>query len=160
MRPDEIDRVRQLSLSAYLSEYPWIPDDYAADIGDVEGRATSELVWVCEHLPTGEPVGTVTLPHPGQSVTGRAGPRDTDLRLLAVAPSARGFGVGEFIMRRIIDLARERRSTRVMLHTSNSMPRAIALYERLGFAHLAELDEVVPRPDGSSYTLLTYALEL
>lgn len=164
MRVDEVDLVRQLALDAYLGDYPWIDGDYKREIGDVAGRATTEQVWVgVDQQPGAEGaniVATVTLPHPGNTVTRFATPRDTDLRLLAVGQHARGRGIGEWMMRQVIGEAVRRGSERVLLHTGPEMRGAIRLYERIGFVRLRELDLEVKLPAGRSFTLLTYALDL
>lgn len=170
MRDDEANLVRHLALDAYLGDYPWIDGDYEHEIGDVAGRATIEQVWVgvdtqvgIDQHPGAEGaniVATVTLPHPGQTVTRFATAEDTDLRLLAVGQHARGRGIGEWMMRQVITEAVRRGSKRVMLHTGPEMRGAIRLYERIGFVRLTELDLEVQLPEGRSFTLLTYAFDL
>lgn len=156
MLPHETEAVRELCLAAYLGDYEWITPDYASEIGDVEGRAETQQVWVAEHRETGALDASVTTGFAGQSVTGMAEPGELDLRLLAVHPDARGQGLGETMMRHVLLLAQLRAAPTVMLHTGTEMLGAQALYARLGFAHRVELDEQVTRPDGTSYTLLTY----
>ncbi|HEY6943007.1 ACT domain-containing protein [Dokdonella sp.] len=68
-------------------------------------------------------------------VTGASG-----IRLLGVAPGARGKGVGKALTLACIDLARSAGHAEVVLHTTQAMGTAWALYERLGFARSADLD--------------------
>nr|WP_254259532.1 GNAT family N-acetyltransferase [Leucobacter chinensis] len=160
MRDHEIEAVRELCLDAYLGDYSWIDETYAADIADVESRAENHQVWVCEERETGQLLGTVTTGNPGESITGLAAEGEFDLRLLAVRQSARKRGIGEYLMTSTVALARSRGANAVLLNTGPEMRGAIALYERLGFTRLSERDEEVFRSDGSSFTLLTYRLPL
>ncbi|MEO7130239.1 MAG: GNAT family N-acetyltransferase [Dermatophilaceae bacterium] len=50
-----------------------------------------------------------------------------------VAPRARGTGVGEALVRTVLDEARRRGKDRVVLEVADINPSAIALYERCGF---------------------------
>ena len=63
-----------------------------------------------------------------------------EVRLLAVAPSARGRGVGAALMNECIQRARTAAATALTLHTTDLMQAAMRLYERLGFERAQELD--------------------
>jgi GNAT superfamily N-acetyltransferase len=63
-----------------------------------------------------------------------------EVRLLAVAPSARGQGIGALLMDECVRRARESGTTALMLHTTDMMQTAMRLYERLGFQRVPELD--------------------
>jgi len=63
-----------------------------------------------------------------------------EVRLLAVAPSARGRGVGAALMNECIRRARTAGATALTLHTTDLMQAAMRLYERLGFERARELD--------------------
>jgi ribosomal protein S18 acetylase RimI-like enzyme len=60
--------------------------------------------------------------------------------LLAVAPSARGRGVGVALMNECIHRARSAAATALTLHTTDLMQAAMRLYERLGFERAHDLD--------------------
>ncbi|HEU4663276.1 MAG TPA: ACT domain-containing protein [Dokdonella sp.] len=62
------------------------------------------------------------------------------IRLLGVAADARGKGVGKALTLACIDLARSAGHAQVVLHTTQAMGTAWALYERLGFVRSADLD--------------------
>ena len=62
------------------------------------------------------------------------------MRLLAVAPAARGRGVGAALMRECIRRARANGATVLSLHTTDLMRVAKAMYERMGFVRATELD--------------------
>lgn len=61
-------------------------------------------------------------------------------RLLAVAPEARGMGVGKALARKCIELARDRGHGQVVIHTTNAMKIAWGMYENLGFRRSPDLD--------------------
>jgi GNAT superfamily N-acetyltransferase len=63
-----------------------------------------------------------------------------EVRLLAVAPSARGQGIGALLMDECVRRARESGAEALTLHTTDMMRAAMRLYERLGFRRMPELD--------------------
>lgn len=90
-------------------------------------------------------VGTVLLYPAGASIEKPGGTTTLTLtwpevRLLAVAPSARGRGVGAALMNECIHRARSAAATTLTLHTTDLMQAAMRLYERLGFERAHELD--------------------
>lgn len=62
------------------------------------------------------------------------------LRLLGVSPEARGRGVGKALTQTCIRLARTQQHREVMLHTTQAMQIAWAMYEKLGFVRSKDLD--------------------
>lgn len=62
------------------------------------------------------------------------------IRLLGVTPRARGRGIGRQLSIKCIELAREAGHENVVLHTTQPMRAAWALYEDLGFARAPDLD--------------------
>lgn len=62
------------------------------------------------------------------------------IRLLGVSAKARGLGVGRALTLECIRLARERGHAQVVLHTTQAMQVAWALYEKLGFVRSSDLD--------------------
>jgi len=90
----------------------------------------------------GKIAGTVLLypagvPLPGTQIEAMEWP---EVRLLAVAPSERGHGIGEALMRECIARARLRGESALALHTTALMRAALRLYERLGFRRDPALD--------------------
>ncbi len=82
------------------------------------------------------PAGTEIVPPGGSSMT-LALP---EVRLLAVAPSARGQGIGALLMDECVRRARESGAKALTLHTTDMMQAAMRLYERLGFQRMPDLD--------------------
>jgi ribosomal protein S18 acetylase RimI-like enzyme len=70
-----------------------------------------------------------------------------EVRLLAVAPAARGRGVGLMLMEECVKRARYMKSTVLTLHTIEMMQSARRLYDRLGFVRAPELDFYIPEED-------------
>ncbi|MEX2222706.1 MAG: GNAT family N-acetyltransferase [Candidatus Rokuibacteriota bacterium] len=93
--------------------------------------------------------GTVLLFPAGAVMGNPGGTRITlewpEVRLLAVAPSARGQGVGRRLMEECIRRATAARAPMLTLHTADIMSVAMRLYERMGFERAAELD-IWPAP--------------
>jgi ribosomal protein S18 acetylase RimI-like enzyme len=126
-------------------------DRYLRTIADVGGRA--EIASVLAAMEDGRILGTLTLeldrridddepPLP---------PGEAHIRMLGVAPDARGRGVARALLDAAFELAREAGRTRISLHTTQRMRAAQAMYDALGFERLP--DRVFP--DG--FVLLSYA---
>lgn len=62
------------------------------------------------------------------------------IRLLGVCSKSRGMGAGKALTNACIQLAREKRHSQVVLHTTQAMQIAWGLYERLGFERSKDLD--------------------
>ncbi|HEU5014987.1 MAG TPA: GNAT family N-acetyltransferase [Roseiflexaceae bacterium] len=106
----------------------------------------------------GEIVGSVMLfPAETQSYgDGGAVTSVPELRMLAVAPSAREQGVGRALAAECVRRARQAGATALGLHTSASLHAAIRLYERMGFARVPEDDF---QPEGAEL-VMAYRLPL
>ena len=63
-----------------------------------------------------------------------------EVRLLAVAPDARGQGVGTALMDECARRARRAGATALGLHTTDIMRSAVRMYERMGYVRTPELD--------------------
>jgi ribosomal protein S18 acetylase RimI-like enzyme len=79
-----------------------------------------------------------------------------ELRLLAVAPAARGQGVGTALVQECMRRAQRAGASALGLHTSESLQTAIRMYERLGFVRMPEGDF---QPDGTEL-IMAYRLML
>ena len=159
----QIDRgaIEAVTLAAYQEYAATMPEHWRAyrqnilaTLATVEPAA--QLVAVREGGIVGTvvlyPAGTV-LAIPGSASMTRTSP---EVRLLAVAPEARGRGVGEALMHECIRRARQSGVTALTLHTTDMMRAAMRLYGRLGFQRAPALD-FHPVPD---ITIKGYRLEL
>ena len=61
-------------------------------------------------------------------------------RLLAVAPAARGKGVGKLLVTECIKKARAGKLRQIIIHSTMAMQTAWKMYEQLGFVRSADLD--------------------
>ncbi len=86
-----------------------------------------------------ELLGSVIYCPPGKSNIGFFAKESATIRLLAVKPGCRGKGVGLLLTERCIELSRQDRASVIALHTSEIMPTARRIYERLGFRQENEL---------------------
>ncbi|MET4922754.1 GNAT family N-acetyltransferase [Streptomyces sp. PSRA5] len=157
--PAEYDTLGEITARAYLDDGLLDfgdGDPYLATLRDVAARAEGAEVLVAVggdgHLLGG--VAHVSGPSAWADL---AGDGEAEFRMLAVAPAARGRGVGGALVRACVDRARATEGcVRVRLSTQKSMTGAHRIYERLGFVRTPERDwSPVP-----GLSLLTYSLEI
>ena len=132
--------VGQLTLDAYehagmIREH----DAYAATLLDAPDRAAKAEVYVVEG--SGGLLATVTLAEPGTPYAEFARPGELEFRMLAVAPTAQGLGLGT----RLVAFCREQAAARghhgLVLSVRDINVAALRLYERLGFQRQPERDQ-------------------
>lgn len=153
--PAEHDEVARLTVTAYTHDYE-LHDEYLASLGQVAERAAEHEVWVAQDVTSGALVGTVTTPRPGRHISPLARSGELDFRLLGVDPAARGRGVGALLTLHVVELARRRGLSRVVMNSGPLMLGAHRLYARLGFERMPEReDRVVP-----GGTLLAFGLDV
>ncbi|HEX8209315.1 MAG TPA: GNAT family N-acetyltransferase [Longimicrobium sp.] len=160
-RPGDRETIRALTLTAYselasvMAPAAWAGLDGAVRAAlEVEGEGVERIV--AER--GGEIVGSVMLyAHSADAYGGlvkRAG--WPELRLLAVAPTARGAGLGQALVDECVRRARESGARELGLHTSESLRAAVRMYERMGFERAPEYDF---RPPGAEL-VMAYRLPL
>jgi ribosomal protein S18 acetylase RimI-like enzyme len=160
VRDDEHEAVGALARQAYAGDFVLSPD-YLAEIESVAGRAGEHEVWVAADAATGALLGTVSTPRAGRRMSAVAQHDDElDFRFLGVSAGARGRGVGEVLVRHVMELAARRGIRRVVLNTGPEMRSAQRLYERLGFARLPEREHVVELPSGRSFLMMAYGRDV
>jgi len=137
--------IEAVTLAAYEEYAALMPahwEGYRQNILATLAAAQPDAQIVAEEV--GRVVGSVLL-YPAGSVMARPGGgsitlAEPEVRLLAVAPEARGRGVGVTLMHECIRRARQSRAAALTLHTTDIMQAAMRLYERLGFRRAPELD--------------------
>ncbi|WP_426594777.1 GNAT family N-acetyltransferase [Cellulomonas sp. McL0617] len=145
-RNDEIAGAGALTAEAYLADRLLDEDDeYEAQLRDATRRARDAMLLVatvpCEDSDGSQTVvGTVTLAPYGTTYAEVAEPGELEVRMLAVAPRARGRGIAEALMRAALGYAVASGARRVVLSTLDSMVTAHRLYARLGFVAAPERD--------------------
>ena len=141
-RPEEFSAVGELTVTAYRVNGYLEQEDgrrYSRSLQDAARRAEHGQLLVAVD-GEGTLLGTATLVGPDSALAEMCVDGEAELRMLAVAPHARGRGVGETLTTAVLDLARERGATRVVLCTLAEMTRAHRLYERLGFTRVLSRD--------------------
>lgn len=158
-RPDEYADLGEITARAYLDDglLDFGADDpYLATLRDVAARAEEAEVLVAVGAGGGV-LGGVAYVVAGSAWAEVAGDGEAEFRMLAVAPAARGRGVGDALVRECVARARATEGcVRVRLSTQKAMLGAHRIYERLGFVRTPERDwSPVP-----GLSLLTYSLEI
>ena len=142
--------IEAVTLAAYEQYAALMPahwEGYRQNILATLAAAKPDAQIVAEE--EGRIVGTVLL-YPAGSVMARPGGgsitlAEPEVRLLAVAPAARGRGVGAALMNECVSRARQSGAAALTLHTTDIMQSAMRLYERLGFRRAPGLD-IQPAP--------------
>jgi GNAT superfamily N-acetyltransferase len=154
-RPDEHDAVGRLTREVYVGDGYLHPSaDYARELGDAASRAAGGELWVA--VADGRLVGTVTFCPAGSPYREVARDGEGEFRMLAVAPDARGRGVGQALVSLMLRRAHDLGYHRVRMSTMDRMAAAHRTYERLGFRRSPE-DDWSPVPGVS---LLGYVADL
>lgn len=154
-RPEEFDRVGDITTGAYLHDGFISPDSpYLSTLRDAAARARDAQLLV--GVVDGTVIGTVTYCRSDSPWAELAGPGEAEFRMLAVDPRARGRGYGETLVRECIAQAGRDACVVLRLSTEPVMRAAHRIYERIGFARTPERDWR-PVPDTA---LLAYALPL
>jgi ribosomal protein S18 acetylase RimI-like enzyme len=154
-RPEEYDRVGEITVEAYLKDDLISPESsYVSILRDAADRAAHAELIVAEL--DGELVGSVTYCAPESLYAQLAAPDEAEFRMLSVLAAARGHGVGNALVQECIDRARAAGYSRIKLSTQRNMRNAHRLYERFGFVRAAE-EDWAPVP---GVRLMTYVLTL
>ena len=139
--PDDHERAGEVTVAAY-SEFTLGPaDPYVERLRDAATRAREAELWVATPEDRDEEIlGCVTLCPQGSPWRELAGPDEGEFRMLAVAPEARGRGVGEALARMCLDRFRAEGARGVVICSLPEMKTAHRVYDRLGFRRAPELD--------------------
>jgi GNAT superfamily N-acetyltransferase len=145
---EETGRVTALAYREFADGDSW--DRYLELIADVGARADIALVLTA--FEDGRIVGSATL-----ELDRRIDdddpvlpPEQAEIRMLGVDPDRRGRGVAKALMDACFAWAAKAGKTRMLLHTTQRMKVAQAMYEAMGFDRLADRTF----PDG--FVLLSY----
>jgi len=137
----DLPAVGAITVEAYrVDGFVGVHDDYVRTLADAESRFRDAELLVAVDSGSGEVLGSVTVVHPATPYAEISQPGELEFRMLSVASSARGRGIGEALVRTVIDRARAAGIGQVVLSSSEKMLAAHRLYERLGFARLPERD--------------------
>jgi len=155
---DEIATVGALTVDAYVFDgyLGGAEDGYADHLRAAADRARDAELAVAVDESSGAVLGTVTYCLAGTPWAEVSGDGEAEFRMLAVAPTARGQGVGETLATWCVDRAMADGCHAMVLSTLPVMHAAHRIYQRLGFVRTPERDWY-PQPD---IQLITYQLEL
>jgi len=139
-RPEEYAAVGEVTVAAYREDgYLLGPaDPYADHLRDVATRACEAELWVA--TDNDAVLGAVTFCPYGSPWGELAHKGEGEFRMLAVAPHARGRGVGDALVRVCLDRSRALGYDAVVLSSLPQMTAAHRLYERHGFARQPRRD--------------------
>jgi GNAT superfamily N-acetyltransferase len=155
VRPDEIDDAVRLIVAVFQGNAP--PQaDASPEMRDAFARYIAGIADLRSHLHCADLLlardaetitGAVLVVRPGAPATiSTHGSEETwppqwaTLRLLTVAPAARGRGLGRALTEAAIRRARELGAPVLALHTTRDLVVARALYARIGWARVPRYD--------------------
>ena len=141
-RPEDLSAVGEITVAAYADFTLGPSDPYIARLRDAAARAEQAELWLAEDECEvgGGVLGTVTVCPPDSVWREISRPGEGEFRMLAVAPQARGRGIGEALARFAIDRLAEQGAHAVVLSSLSTMHAAHRIYERLGFRRDAARD--------------------
>ncbi|MCI3276624.1 bifunctional helix-turn-helix transcriptional regulator/GNAT family N-acetyltransferase [Streptomyces cylindrosporus] len=132
--PGDLGWIVSRNAALYAAEYGWNADyeglvaRIVADFAE-DHDPHLERVWIAEL--DGRPVGSVMCVRDDAPATAR-------LRLLLAEPEARGLGIGDRLVRAVIDFARDVGYRDLVLWTNDVLSSARRIYQRHGFVLVAE----------------------
>ncbi len=154
--PGEMTEAGAVTVAAYGTvDDIVLSDGYAADLRDVATRTTGATVLVA--VEDGRVLGTVTLVEdPSSRWSEGLAEGEFGIRMLGVAPEARGRGVGTALLVACLDRARQAGAVRAVLHSTASMTAAHRIYMRAGFVRRPGRDVVL----SADLAIMAFTLEL
>lgn len=137
--PDDYAAVAELTVDAYADGgHLSGGEDYAATLSDVAGRACAGEILVA--IDGQDVLGAVLLVRPGSEYAEIGRPGEVEFRMLAVSPKAQRRGIGERLVNRCLERAREWGADRVVISARDFIEAPLRLYARMGFVRMPERD--------------------
>lgn len=140
MKPDDLDDVARIEAAAY--EFPWTQGIFR------DCLRASYGCWVLAHHMDVVGYGVISV---------AAG--EAHILNVCIAPEEQRKGHGRRLMLRLIDLARWHKAQRIFLEVRPSNPRAIGLYDDLGFNEIGRRPTYYPARQGREDAIVM-AMEL
>ena len=136
--PRDLEQVGEVTVAAFAPHTRGPGDPYVERLRDAATRAAEAELWAA--VEGDEVVGTVTTCPPGSPWRELATDGEGEFRMLAVSPAAQGRGVGDALLRHVLDHYRGLGAHAVVLSTLESQTAAHRLYARHGFSRLPDRD--------------------
>jgi ribosomal protein S18 acetylase RimI-like enzyme len=152
-QPPDYAAIAALITAVYIGEGYSRPER-AERFADVAGWAANATVIVARTRAGGPIIGVVGIVPGGEGHTHFAERGETEMQRLAVAPNARGRGIGRALVADCIERSRGMGGVRLVLWTQPAMSSAQRLYEAAGFRRRPDREPVQGRPQ------LVYVLDL
>ena len=137
-RPEDLEAIGEVTVAAFAPHTRGPGDPYVERLRDAATRAAEAELWAA--VDDDDVVGTVTTCPPGSPWRELAGEGEGEFRMLAVSPAAQGRGVGDALVRHVLDHYRTLGAHAVVLSTLESQTVAHRLYARHGFTRLPHRD--------------------
>ena len=139
VEPSEYGAVSDLIVAAYVADGFIAPSSgYVRQLRDTATRAEQAEIWVA--VDGEELLGVITNCPAGSPWKELAGDGEGEFRMLAVAPAARGRGIGEALVRHCVALSKAAGDRGMVLSTMDLMTGAHRIYERVGFHRVPDED--------------------
>ncbi len=154
--------IAELTIQAYLDGGHLPPQSpYVETLRNVTPRLDETLVLTTSHN-TNEIIAAVAALPNGHPMTEATEPGEWEFRYLAVRKDHWGQGLGTLLIAAVEERARANKAARMVLRVVDDNPRAMRLYEHLGYRHQPHRDisfESSTFP-GRMINLLLFAKEL
>lgn len=138
---DDLVAIGEMTIAAYLTNEGDGDVGYHAELRNVARRARQCPVLVAVDDDTGAILGTVTyVPGPDSPFAELERGDEAGFRMLAVAPTAQGRGIGRALATACVDRARAEGRGGLAIFTRPAARAAQALYDSMGFARDPERD--------------------
>jgi ribosomal protein S18 acetylase RimI-like enzyme len=113
---------------------------YVEHLRDAASRDREAELWVATEDETDDVLGTVTLCPNGSPWREIGTDDEAEFRMLAVAPTEQGRGVGSALMDLVVRRAREDAAAAIVLSSLAEMTAAHRIYRRQGFERVPDRD--------------------
>jgi len=152
--PAEWAAAGRITVAAYLADNHI--DSHTGGYADelVNAAARAEEAELLVAVAGAEVLGTVTIVRPDTPWAEVSREGELEFRMLAVAPAARGKGIGDRLVQAVIAHAKDVGAHHLVLSSSEHMTKAHRLYARHGFERLPERDwQPLPNLTAHAYIL-------
>ena len=139
-RPEDLAAAGEVTLAAYADFTEGDVDDYVEHLRDTARRDREAEVWVATRDDSGDVIGTVTICPDGSPWREISKPGEGEFRMLAVAPAARGQGIGAALVDLVVNRFRRDGAPAIVMSTLPVMTSAHRIYEAVGFVRAPDLD--------------------